>query len=92
MCIKFPRLNFYVVACVDLWVFIFMEFLYARIQIQRHVIALQKLIICISCTCGDGKYRITGYFHQVQIFTNAALLALAEIFMIQKFMTLSSFT
>ena len=31
-----------------------------------------------------------GYFHEVQIFTNATLLALAEILTIQKFTTLSS--
>ena len=33
---------------------------------------------------------IMGYFHKVQIFMNAALLALAEIFTIQKFTTLNS--
>ena len=35
-------------------------------------------------------YCIMGYFHEAQTFINAALLALAEIFMIQKFTTLSS--
>ena len=36
------------------------------------------------------NYRIMGYLHEVQIFTNAVLLTLAEIFTIEKFMTLSS--
>ena len=36
------------------------------------------------------NYRITGYLHEVQIFTNAVLLTLAEIFTIEKFTTLSS--
>ena len=30
-----------------------------------------------------------GYFHEVQIFTNAALLAVAEIFTTEKFTSLS---
>ena len=37
-----------------------------------------------------SKYRITGYLHEVQIFTNAVLLALAEILIIKKFTTLNS--
>ena len=31
-----------------------------------------------------------SYFHEIQIFTNVALLVLAEIFTIQKFTILSS--
>ena len=33
----------------------------------------------------NSYYRITGYFHRVQIFMTAAILTLAENFMIQKF-------
>ena len=46
-----------------------------------NIIASLLLSMCILVSNYLWKlYRITDYFHELQIFTNAALLALAEIF------------
>ena len=73
-------------------------------MIESHSIILQNLLsmlylninihacilLCYIHTCLCLYYHIMDYFHEVQIFMNTELLALAEIFMIHKFTLLSS--